>query len=87
VNGQFRTVEKVYQVVKDLKHDLLRNDMALPEFDLFVKSNDGEAGGAMLDPSMTLQELKLTPDSHIFVQWKAPMAVTTVAGWYLVDDA
>jgi hypothetical protein len=90
VAGQFRTGEKVEQVINDLNQDLLRNDMPLPGFDLYIKSGEAReaaAGKMLLDPTMTLKELDLGPSAHVFVQWKKPMAVTMTPGWFLVDDA
>jgi UBX domain len=84
VNGHFRPKESVQRVIRDLTRDVLRNDMLLPSFDLFDSSPN--CAKKKLDPTMTLEELDLVPSAKVYVAWTKPMAVTTMPGWYLLDE-
>jgi len=83
VKGQFGPNETVTMVMSDLKRDLLRNDINLPDFELYAILPNGKHN--ILDPTMTLYDYGLVPAALVFFKWNQPMAVTAAPGWYLAE--
>jgi hypothetical protein len=79
--GNFRPNERVQRVINDLRNDVLRNDAAVPDFELCIM-NQESLEMELLDPTTKLSEADLVP-----VRWKEPMDPTLSPGWYLRNDA
>ena len=83
IGGDFRPKERIERVIGDLKEDLLRSDVSLPDFELFKKASDCEER-TCLDLKATLLDAELVPAGTVYVVWKDPLDDTKSSpGWYL----